>query len=154
MITQGAGGFTRERVYQLEARVAELEEELAAWRERDDFDRRWQRREAELLRLREALAIGTQDRHGYSPTGVRLLLDLLEHAGRIRSKLDLLEACAPGALDRDLQLKNVDVYVCGLRHALARHGLREAVQTVWGKGHMISEADALQIRAALGMAAA
>lgn len=138
----------RERVLLLEARVAELEEELACWRgnQADDADER--------VRMERAIAIKARlqryDRRcAFCATNI--LIRLMDEPGVTFTKQQLLDASRhPGApSDHEPDLKIVDVQVNFLRRALDGVGLRPAIETVWGIGYRTSPANAERLKAVL-----
>jgi DNA-binding response OmpR family regulator len=73
----------------------------------------------------------------------RVLLDaLIKRAGDICSLGFLAEAIGVRAHSN----KVVKVYVCQVRAELARHGLPDAIQNVWGMGYLIAASDARRVR--------
>lgn len=130
----------RERALKAEARVAELEDELAAWKayggaaapDADDATRRFGA--SRWLRAR--------DRRAGTPACVSILLALLARPGQVVSREALMRATrAPDAdVDDTPETKVVDVQIVGVRRALASVGVE--IQTVWGVGFRIPEADA------------
>lgn len=140
----------RERALRAEARVAELEEELAAWRamKRDEA------RDADAVqretRIREALRSATPEAGG--PAKARVLLALIERPGEVVSLDRLLDALRglPGTQpDVEPMPKIVAVHVCKVRKALKALGRPGAIETVWGRGFRISADDVRWVRAYL-----
>ena len=140
----------RERCLQLEARVAELEEELAAYKANE---RRAVRDAADLSRqvkVRDFFHPAVRKRSiGAVPAA--MLLHLLDHPGVVATKEQLYDCrFQPGAdPDYEPQMKVVDVHVCHLREALAARGYPRAIDTVWGRGYRIEPAMAATLKAAI-----
>lgn len=137
----------RERCLHLEARVAELEEELAAWRgNARDAGRDQQSLEREA-RLQQLLR-GT----GCHSTGCssRLLLGLMARPGRPIS-YGVLSGLV--AKDEDVTPHIVNVAVCHARKALRSWGLPGRIENIWGKGYAMTPDLAAALAAKLEAAA-
>lgn len=131
----------RERVLALEARVAELEAELAAWRGNaaEDADD-----EAAVLRLEVVTGvlravIGPRGVRNGARGSARLLIHMLERPGRLCRHAELLAAVSR---KEDALSTGVNVRMCTLRFALRRMGFPEAIKTVWGEGYALDAAQA------------
>ncbi len=73
----------------------------------------------------------------------RVLLEaLVKRAGDVCSLGFLAEAIGV----RARSTKVVKVYVCQVRAELARHGLPDAIENVWGMGYLIAASDARRVR--------
>lgn len=142
----------RERCMALEARVAELEEELAAWRGDSAQDLRSHHALQRAIRIRDRLQL-LDHRCALVATGV--LIRMLDDPDVTVTKLQLLEASRhPGVrLDYEPTLKVADVQVSFLRSGLRRLGHGDAIQTVRGVGYRIPAFRAEQLRAVLDPAA-
>lgn len=141
----------RDRALAAEARVAELEAEVAAWRDYRAVGPRATADEAEILMLgklqrRLRALTGMHDSRG----AARTLLVLLAHAGKLCRKQTIFDAIA---VDADTQIKVVDVRVSRVRTALRIIGYPEAITTVWGEGYVLAAEAAEPIRRTLGLAA-
>jgi hypothetical protein len=150
----------RDRALAAEARVAELEAELAEYRRAEASDGLDQAYIADLGRVRAWLrAANPHDRRssrGFSPAA--LLLALLAASPRVVTRLSLVEAMrwtrvVAGGLD---PLRNdapddkvVDVVLVGVRRALAT--VPASVLTWRSIGFSIATPDAAAIRAAIGL---
>lgn len=132
----------RERVLQLEARVAELEDELAAWRANDadegDDEAAALRLNAVTGVLRAVIANARGVRNGVRGSA-RLLIHLLDRPGRLCRHAELLAAVST---KEDALPTGVNVRMCSLRHALRRMGFPSAITTVWGEGYVLDAAAA------------
>lgn len=142
----------RERVAVLEARLAELEEQLRAW---EAWEREGKgaavsdvRFNAALLKIRGRYG-GGQSCHG----AVRLLLALLDAKGRTLSVERLLQAAKrPGQDDPEYGL--VKVVMCRLRKRLKTRGFADVIQTIHGRGYFIDLEARERLLAWLGPVAA
>lgn len=131
-------------------RIAELEEELAAWKA-------YRADEANLAGDLERL---DRWRRAFRVTASRALMLMLmvERAGSIVTRRQLVAAAslAPGSGSSDPDDRNpkvADVYLCRIREALARHHLGK-VETVWGCGWRMSAETAAAVKAFVGEGAA
>lgn len=142
----------RQLVVKLQARVAELEDEVAAWKA---YDRDKGRADLDSARYAVVLAKVRPfcGRHG-SQSSVRLLLTLLDNAGRLVTLERCLDAVRKPGRDEEPVSNLVSVGVCRLRSALSRAGYGGDVVTIWGRGYMIDVEAAERINAWLGPAAA
>ena len=70
------------------------------------------------------------------PTEYRLLEYLLSQPGRVFSRSQLLDAV--WGMDKDVELRTVDVHVGRLRKALNAGGQRDAIRTVRGAGYALN----------------
>lgn len=142
----------RDLVLKLQARVAELEDEVAAWKA---YDRDRGRVDIESARFAAVLA---KLRPFSTRTGVqapaRLLMVLLDSAGRLVTLERCLEAARKPDGDEEPSSNLVGVVVCVLRAILSKAGHRGAITLVWGRGYMIEAEVAERINAWLGPAAA
>lgn len=143
----------RERCLQLEARVAQLEEELAAWRGHDADD---DRDEADALRLdavKRALvrSVPAKALNGQQALAARTLLLLLDRRGRLTTQAALAARISPTG---DGELKVAQVAICRLRKALRHWKLADAVRTVWGQGYVLEPEAAERIERILAAASA
>jgi hypothetical protein len=136
----------RDRLLKAEARVAELEEELAAWQAGDA--RSEPRPAAErVYRLGEVLR---PQLGGHAKTAARVLIDLLDHAGQVRPGWRIGETMAVRHCEQPEDLAKAGV--CYARRALRGMGFGEVLKTAWGVGYVIHAADAPAVRTGLGMA--
>lgn len=124
-----------EELDQLRARVAELEEELDAWRTYDTHD--FDTLNIPALKLRKALGMK-------SPGVARLALALYRSPVKRMSHADLEIALPPVDADRQSG-KLFHVMVCHLRTALGK----DAVETFWGWGWGLTPKGIEMIRQAL-----
>jgi DNA-binding response OmpR family regulator len=137
----------RQRCMVLEGRIAELEQELAAWRGNSrnadrDFDE-MQR----LVRLRDRLQRGER-RAALVAAG--MFVRLIDHPGVVVTKGQLIDASRhPGVRDHEPELRMADVQVNFLRSALRRLGLPVIIETVWGYGYRVSAECAQLAKASL-----
>lgn len=141
-----------DRALRAEARVAELEDELAAWRDRE---LRTERAEAETTA--EAVIANTlrrlYPRVQHAPQIARLLQLLIARPGHVFGQEHIVRAISRrGGLDLG-SLKVVDVTVCHARKALRVVGLDHAIVTVWGKGYLLRADEAEAVAATLGLSA-
>lgn len=132
----------RERVLQLEARVAELEEELAAWRVQGRVADAKGDALARLYRLGEAMRPHVPH-HG--AMAARLVAYLLARPGRVCAGGEIGEAIALGeTIDPDRLAK---VGVAQARRGLSSLGLSDVIRTVWGQGYLIERANVARVMA-------
>jgi DNA-binding winged helix-turn-helix (wHTH) protein len=138
----------RERCQALEARVAELEEELAAWRAEGLDAARDDALMHRAVSLRDQLQRG--DRR-CAMVACGMLIRLIDHAGNVASKQQLVDASRSvgSCWDREPALKIADVQVNFLRRGLSALGFPGMIETVWGYGYRISGANAMVLKAAL-----
>jgi len=133
----------RERATMLEARVAELEEELAAWRGSATADSNL---EAEAVRLETATAamraLGCYDARGVA----RLMLFMVGRPGRLCPHGLLFDALATSS---EASMDIVKVRVSRARKALTRFGSPDALQTIWGQGYILRAEAAKSVAALL-----
>ena len=132
----------RERIYWLEARVAELEDEIAEWNRQADHDRR----PSDDLQRAIQLGLRRINPKSAGPALACLLAALLDQPGRVVSKHTLYDynrSTADGC-------RTLDVQLCTLRSTLAAAGFsRQVIVTFQGTGLMISAGDCKAIRAKL-----
>lgn len=134
----------RERAQVAESKVAELEEELRCWRERgggdgDDAD------PLRISRVRDILRKFNPAVGGLAPA--RLLVDLLDNAGKPRSTSQLLDAISdPDTFDNTPSPEIIRVYLCRIRAAMKPAGLVGVIDTIWGHGASVSVENAREIR--------
>jgi two-component system cell cycle response regulator CtrA len=84
---------------------------------------------------REAGIVVSNGRFAHlAPQEFQIFLTLYDAKGKLRSKEQLLRAVAP-MVDREPEIKIVDVYVCKIRRKLA--GTPIEIQTVWGDGYRL-----------------
>jgi hypothetical protein len=123
----------RERAQIAEARVAELQDEVAAWRDYFKDDRATLRRDRLVDALRKAYPkFSGRD-------SVSMLLHMAGRPGRVLSKNLLLDAICDD-LNETPDIKIVDVYVCKLRPALnALLNQEPCIVTHWGHGYSVPE---------------
>lgn len=133
----------RERILQLEAKNAELTEELEAYRANADHEVRWAREQGRIHRVAKALR-KAMVKTPRAPGLARVLLDLLAHPGMVRTKAQIYYAYQPTAQELPDDLKLVDVVICHLRKATGF----AAIETVWGHGWLVpfEQAAALRFR--------
>jgi DNA-binding response OmpR family regulator len=112
----------------LRTRVADLEEEIAAWREYERSETGVSEDWAFIDAIRRRL--GVQKRHA------RLLIGMARSPGRIISKYNLTRMQGSYE-DASIQSANVSVVFC--RRAFAQAGLPNAIETVWGHGYRLSQ---------------
>lgn len=133
----------------LEARVAELEAEVAEWRRMD-------LPEAPIVPADALERIRNRLRQAYLPSGGQMsaiMLNALLVSSRPVNR-DRLFALTrePGSWASDEgDRKGIDVQLCKLRKALANMGFPQVIQTMSGRGWMIDEPDSERIKAALGV---
>lgn len=139
----------KERVLVLEAKVAELQAELSAWRANDREEMaeadRAQRVAAVVLRLKERFGRN----RGYGAGPVRVLLELLDNPGRLRTRRQLIIASRPQRDVDEVEPAMADVYVVALRRLLRGYGFPDAIATVRAVGWRLDRAQAPAICAAL-----
>jgi hypothetical protein len=136
----------RERIYWLEARVAELEEVLAAiQRAQADQDRAMDKH---VRVLRPVLRAAYAKAGGRSPAVMLCLL--LAHPGREVHR-DTMFDHTRGGLSRteDASTRSLQVRMVHLRRALLALGFGNVVKTINGEGWRIDAADAQRIKDAL-----
>lgn len=137
----------------LEARVAELEDELAAWRHDADQVR------VNAARMKRAVAI----RDRLQPLDVRcalaacgIFMCLVDHPGAAIPKARLVAASRYAGEDvpwpsssraDEPEPKVVAVQVAHLRSALRQVGLEAAIEAVWGVGYRVSAENAARLKA-------
>jgi DNA-binding winged helix-turn-helix (wHTH) protein len=115
-------------------KLVELEAELAEWRAQERGNRDAVVTIERCARIRELL--------GLSAGRGRILIALIDHPGALQTKEHLLNV---GTDSEDVQVKMVDVHVCGIRQALDGAGFNGAIETVWGFGYRMSPATATQL---------
>ncbi len=71
------------------------------------------------------------------PTEFRLLRHFLEHPGRVFSRPRLLDAV--WGLDKDIELRTVDVHIRRLRQAINAGGRTELIRTVRSAGYALDD---------------
>jgi hypothetical protein len=123
----------REQVQVLSARVAELEEELAAYRANEDQEARWARQAGRLHRVGRRLRSLAGGRLENAMGLARILLDMLDHPGMCRTKAQLVLAWRPADAELPDSLKVADVLICRLRKVVGF----AAIDTVWGHGWLV-----------------
>lgn len=137
----GASDITyRDRALKAEARVAELEAELAEYQAAErggaSDDEALQRQHRLIERLRPIAR--RRGAGGSAAIRVAKLLDyLLQHPGRLRRCEQILAAIAVRHVDAYETLDLVKVYVCDARHVLRAIGLGDAIETAWGRGYLL-----------------
>lgn len=140
----------RERCLQLEARVAELEEELSAYKALEDQEARWAREAGRLHRVsKELRRLAGPKNHLARSRGhgmARVLLDLLAHVGMCRSPVQIYNAYNPAAADVPDSLKVVGVMIHYTRQVVGH----AAIETVWGQGYLVPFEQAAALRARIG----
>lgn len=129
----------RAELERLRIEVAELRDEVAAWRandEPDDDHDRW-------LKVKAIF--------GLTQAPARILLALIERPGnRVRrERLHELMEPARKCPDREPALKLVDVQIVKIRRALARDGYGAPVKNHWGAGWSIEADVARRLKAAI-----
>lgn len=139
----------RDRALMAEARIAELEAEVAAWREYGHTDPKSSREEADTLlvaKLQRRLRAltGMNDTRGVAKT----LLVLLAHPGRLCRRSTIFDAVTT---DDTTDPKVIDVRVSRTRLLLRAIGYPEAITTVWGEGYVLAAESAGDIRRTLGL---
>jgi len=75
------------------------------------------------------------------PTDYRLLLHFMENAARVQSRTRLLDAV--WGMDKDVELRTVDVHVRRLRKALNEGGQSDPIRTVRSEGYVFEVASAV-----------
>jgi DNA-binding response OmpR family regulator len=131
----------RERALSAEARISEMEEELATWRR---LDQGAANREQDVMRVARVSAriralTGTTHARG----AAILLLHLLGRTERLCTHHELFNVLEPG---RDTMPDVVKVRICSLRKALRAADMPDAILTVWGQGYVLSAVSAPRIR--------
>lgn len=129
------------RALELQLRVTDLQAELQAWRDQHAGDRK---ATATIVRCAEI-----KMRLGLSPSAARLLIDLIDHPGELRTNARLFAVTA-GKEDRGPEV--TAVHLCRVRSALRRAGFEGAIQTVWGQGYRVSRSVGEQLKAWLAEA--
>jgi DNA-binding response OmpR family regulator len=140
----------RARIQQLEAQVADLTEELEAWRGFDgDAERRAKNDEREARVRTRIMRLKPAHRPCmYGGVVVRLLLHFIDHPDRLHRRETLLDVVA-GEGSESLP-KVVDVRVSHARDVVAFAGFdRTMIETHWGRGYRITAANAELLKAAL-----
>lgn len=136
----------RERCLALAARVAELEDELAAWRANDNDEARWARLAGRVTRMARALRRGAPPSVPRRYLGLaRVLIEMLDRPGQVRSYAQIYAAMTPGVItpeSNDPRL-NTGVYVCWLRKIVGA----TAIETARGQGYMITTEAAPDLKA-------
>jgi DNA-binding response OmpR family regulator len=142
----------RERIYWLEARVAELEEEVRAYRKLEQIDvrdRAWMEGLDDLrIKLRRAHS------EAGGPTIAGMLKELLAASPRSVSRDHLFcvtrnSRCRP--IHEQAETRTIDVQMVKLRKALLSLGLPDVIVTIDGRGWTITPPNVLAIRLALGL---
>jgi len=137
----------RERAQRAEARVMELEAELAEYRaaeRRAKAGPDWEVTYHALLRVKAQYA------RNWRPgiTGpARLLTLMLDHPGQRFTRGELHDLIS----NDETWLKVVDVVLSQTRRLLALIGIEDPFDTLWGQGWTIFPDKAAEIRAALGL---
>lgn len=131
----------RDRCLQLEARVAELEEEVEAWR----AQARGEAREAAYATRIQALKhefrrVGVGGQLGM---GAKVLLDLMAHAGTVRTYRQLAATFATDP--EDPCDKGAMVALIPVRKAMRAWRLDHHLSNVWGVGYLLSRAGAVAV---------
>jgi DNA-binding response OmpR family regulator len=135
----------RERANILEVRVAELQEELAAYRKDEAGDDL-------MMRLVEAMQCirGITSPAQAHPRGTaRLLLYMLERPGRLCLMDDLFRVLECG---RDTMPASIKTTVSRARSYLRARGIDGAIRNIWGQGYVLEPTTAAAIRRALSCA--
>ena len=138
----------KERILDLEARLAAANEELAAWRANDagyrielgEIDRVW--------RLRQVIRLKGLGARAASSQCAKLLDALLARPDRVLARD---QAVALVKLGDDMELRTVDVLVSFLRTAFRAQGIDQTIQSVRGHGHLITADKKAEICALLGV---
>lgn len=76
-----------------------------------------------------------------APQEFGIFITLYDAGGKLRSKEQLLRAIAP-MVDREPEIKIVDVYVCKVRRKLRGTGVK--IETVWGDGYRLVSTSKLE----------
>lgn len=82
----------------------------------------------------------------------RMLSLLVHHQNQIVSKHALLQAAIVGRGDSAENLKMVDVYICLIRKALRKAGVKGEIETAWGIGYRATGFDTLNLPKSPGAA--
>lgn len=141
----------RERCQQLEARVAELEEELDAWREGLHTPLADEGARIRAWRVTEKLK-------PFDPRvalcAAAMLVELLDRAGKPVSKSELVAASRhPGCYAHDEPDPKVAVVqIAFLRRALARGRRGNPIRAIFNVGYVIAPEDAASLATWLGLA--
>lgn len=140
----------RERALRAEARVVELEDEVAAFKALANDEARWARQADRIAAFRQRIGFG-KTRRGAGLA--RLLIDFLDHPGSTRSNFSIWQALHPGQVENERDTDEgalAKVYVCWLRANLRAVGFGDAIQTVWGLGYRMELGAAERLKAFLG----
>jgi Transcriptional regulatory protein, C terminal len=137
----------RERALRAEARVAELEEELAAYKANERALASEIEEGQEYLICLDIIKTLPIDQRCKMPGVIKLLIYISQHPGRVCSKLELLELISSDKYE--VQLTVVDVYISFVRKVARALGLPDAIETIWGRGWLIREDQAVCLRMAL-----
>lgn len=138
----------RDRMLAAEARVAELEEELEAWRANDrriihDGDKAMR-----AFRLAERVRPFLKSPYlGHAPQVARTLIFLLDHAGTIQPVDRLGDAVSTREIDGPNRLGAIAV--TWTRAVLSQLGFEGALRNSYGQGYMIEAEVAAAIKARL-----
>lgn len=123
---------------------AAMELELSAYRQNARAAERDQAFQDRLIRVRLWASLG--------PQAGAMLLDLLDHAGQVRTR-EQLQACAEiRRLIDDRDLRGADAKLKRVRRSLAERGFPGAIRSLSGAGWTIERATAAQILKAMEMA--
>lgn len=139
----------RERCLALEAEVAELRDQLAAYRAADHDDRRDAAYLARERSVRAYLRIH-RDAGGARPAAI--LIELLTHPGKVVLRERLVDAMTGPYVDADRQPhhKDLDVRLSQIRRALELRGWpRSTIRIEYGRGWWIEAGDARRLDAAI-----
>lgn len=107
-------------------------------------DRDHYKRELGMIREQEQES-RVKQRLGLSGRQVELLMTLYARRGRVVTKLSLLDAMYGGMDEPDPKI--IDVFVCKIRQRVPG-----SVQTVWGRGYLLTEAGVAVVEQALMVA--
>lgn len=130
----------KEVIVQLRAQVADLTEEVEAWRAHDRDGAKaaiTTQREAEVRSRVLALKPSSRAGVGFGGAIIRLLIVFMDNPGRLLTKHEIYKLIVSD-VDAERDTKTVDVRVCHVRHVLQWCGLpRTGVETVWGRGYRL-----------------
>lgn len=83
------------------------------------------------------VAVAPPSLFGLTKRETALMAELIRREDVVVDKL-ALHAALYGVDDPDLpELKIIDIFVCKMRSKLAPFGLRDCIETIWGRGYAI-----------------
>lgn len=141
----------RERCHVLEARVAELEEEVSAYKRLQQIEQRDEAFFEGLDHMRCRLRRAHYEAGG--PTVAAILMELLNASPRAvaRERMFTVTRNPRSKQMEGADSRTIDVQLVKLRKALAKLGHPGVIQTLDGRGWMIEPHDRDMIKAALAV---